>query len=175
MTLLESLLRYWLRWPGVERLIHDHLWVWGVCQSVHFAGMALLIGTVGMLDLRLLGLAKDLPIAPLKRLVPWGVLGFALCLVTGVVFVTGMYANVNIHPYVVLTSDVFLQLKLLFVMLAGLNLLAFYVTGMSRAVDRLGAGDAAPPMAKVIAGLSLCLWIGVMYFARLIPSGKFQP
>ena len=172
---MESLLRYWLRWPGVERLIYDHLWLWGVCQSLHFVGMTLLIGTVGMLDLRLLGMAKELPIATLKRLIPWGVFGFMLCLATGLVFVTGMYANINVHPYIVLTSDVFLQLKLLFVVLAGLNLLAFYVTGVSRAVDRIGAGGDAPVLAKVIAGISLSLWIGVMYFARLIPSGKFQP
>jgi hypothetical protein len=98
-----------------------------------------------------------------------------LCLATGLVFVTGMYANINVHPYVVLTSDIFLQLKLLLVVLAGLNLLAFYVTGMSRAVDRIGAGGDAPVLAKVIAGISLSLWIRVMYFARLIPSGKFQP
>ena len=59
--------------------------------------------------------------------------------------------------------------------LAGINLLLFYVTGMSRVVDRLEAGDEAPPLAKFFAGASLFLWIAVMYFARLIPSGKFQP
>jgi hypothetical protein len=96
------------------------------------------------------------------------VFGFVLCLATGLLFVTGIYANINIHPYVVLKSDVFLQLKLGFVMLAGINLLAFYVTGMSRTVDRLEAGDDAPPLAKVFAGASLCIWIAVMYFARLI-------
>jgi hypothetical protein len=68
--------------------------------------------------------------------------------VTGFLFVTGIYANVNVHPYVVLTSDVFLQLKLLFVLLAGINLFAFYLTGMSKAVDRLGAGEDAPPWPK---------------------------
>jgi hypothetical protein len=172
---MESFLRYWLRWPSVEQVIYDHLWVWGVCQTLHFVGMALLIGTVGLLDLRLLGMAKDIPISALKRLIPWGVVGFVICLATGLVFVTGIQANVNVHPYVVLTSDVYLQLKLLFVLFAGLNLLAFYVTGMSRAVDRLEAGSEAPPLAKVIAGTSLFLWIGVMYFARLIPAGKFQP
>ena len=101
--------------------------------------------------------------------------GFALCFATGFVFIGGMQANVNVHPYVVLTSDVYLQLKLLFVLLAGLNLLAFYLTGMSRAADRLGPDDEAPVLAKVIAAASLSLWIGVMYFARLIPAGKFQP
>jgi len=172
---MEPFLRYWLRWPSVEHLIYQHLWVWGVCQSLHFVGMALLIGTVGILDLRLLGMAKQFPVGALKKLIPWGVFGFVLCLATGLLFVTGIYANINIHPYVVLTSDVFLQLKLLFVVLAGVNLLLFYVTGMSKAVDRLEAGEDAPPLAKVFAGASLALWIAVMYFARLIPSGKFQP
>lgn len=172
---MEPFLRYWMRWPSVEHLIYKYLWVWGVWQSLHFVGMVLLIGTVGILDMRLLGMAKELPVAALKRLLPWGVLGFVICLVTGLLFVTGIYANVAVHPYVVLTSDVFLQLKLAFILLAGLNLLAFYVTGMSRAVDGLGPGDDAPPLAKVFAGASLCFWIAVMYFARLIPTGKFQP
>jgi hypothetical protein len=172
---MEQFLRYWMRWPGVEHLIYRYLWVWGVCQSLHFVGMALLIGTVGIFDLRMLGMAKQLPPAALKKLIPWGVFGFLLCLSTGFIFITGMYANINVHPYVVLKSDVFLQLKLFFVLLAGLNLLAFYATGMSTAVDRLGPGDDAPALAKVFAGASLAFWIAVMYFARLIPSGKFHP
>jgi hypothetical protein len=172
---MDAFLTTWLRWPSVERLIIDHLWVWGVCQSLHFVGMALLIGTVGILDLRLLGVAKDMPVLPIKKLIPWGVFGFVLCLVTGFIFVAGMYANINVPGYIVLKSDVFLQIKLIFVLLAGLNLLAFYATGMSRAVDRLQGGDDAPRLAKFIAIASLFLWVGVMYFARLIPSGKFQP
>jgi hypothetical protein len=172
---MEQVLRYWLRWPSVEHLIYTYLWVWGVCQSLHFVGMALLVGTVGMLDLRMLGMAKQVPPAALKKLIPWGVFGFVLCVATGFIFVTGLYANINVHPYVVLKSDVFLQLKLLFVLFAGLNLLAFYLTGMSKAVDRLGPGDDAPWLAKTFAGASLVFWITVMYFARLIPSGKFQP
>jgi hypothetical protein len=164
-----------MRWPGVEQLIYRYLWVWGVAQSLHFVGMALLIGTVGILDLRLIGMAKEFTVSAIKKLIPWGVFGFVLCLATGLLFITGIYANINIHPYVVLQNDVFLQLKLGFVGLAGVNLLLFYATGMSRAVDRLEAGADAPPLAKVFAGASLFLWIAVMYFARLIPSGKFQP
>jgi uncharacterized membrane-anchored protein len=128
-----------------------------------------------MLDLRLLGFAKELPVVAIKRLIPWGVFGFVLCLATGFIFVAGMYANINVPGYIVLKSDVFLQLKLVFVLLAGLNLLAFYATGMSKAADRLRPGEQAPRLAKAIAIASLFLWIGVMYFARLIPSGKFQP
>jgi hypothetical protein len=68
-------------------------------------------------------------------------------------------------------TDIWLDLKLLFIFLAGINLLAFYLTGMSRAVDGLGPGDDAPPLAKVIAGTSLFLWLAVIYVGRLIPWG----
>jgi len=85
-------------------------------------------------------------------------------------FVTGMRANVPSSPYDVIRTNVWLQLKLLFIVLAGVNLLTFYVTGMSHAVDDLRPGDDAPVMAKVIAGASLFLWLGVIYFGRLIPE-----
>ena len=62
-------------------------------------------------------------------------------------------------------------MKLLFIFAAGLNLLAFYLTGAAQTVDGLGAGDDAPLLAKVIAGTSLFLWIGVIVFGRLIPEG----
>jgi hypothetical protein len=61
-------------------------------------------------------------------------------------------------------------LKLLFIALAGVNLFAFYLTGMSHKVDDLQAEDDAPPLAKLIAATSLILWLGVIYFGRLIPE-----
>jgi hypothetical protein len=73
--------------------------------------------------------------------------------------------------YDVLTTDIWLDLKLLFLFLAGINLLVFYKTGMSRVVDDLGPGEDAPFLAKAIAGASLFLWLGVIYFGRLIPWG----
>ena len=69
---MEQFLRYWMRWPSVEHLVYRHLWVWGVGQSLHFVGMALLIGTVGILDLRILGMAKQFPVLALKKLIPSG-------------------------------------------------------------------------------------------------------
>ncbi len=168
---MESFVNYWLTSPAlVEFLIH-HSWGWTMSEVLHFIGLTLLIGTIGMFDLRLLGVAKELPISQLRRLLPWGALGFVLCVATGLVFVLGLKANVPNPIYNVLTTDTFLQLKLLFIFLAGLNLLAFYLTGVSRAVDLLGPGEDATPLAKVIAGTSLFLWIGVIYFGRHIPWG----
>jgi hypothetical protein len=137
---MESFLRYWLRWPALEVLM-AYPWARPVCETVHFVGLCLLIGIVGSFDLRLLGVAKGLPLAPLKRLLPWGVFGFVLCLITGDLFVGGIGANlVGDNAFDVIMRDIYLQLKLIFIFLAGLNLLAFYLTGMARAVDALGPG-----------------------------------
>jgi hypothetical protein len=171
---MEAFLNYWLRWPIIETFFRSYAWAWPLCETFHFFGLILLVGTVGMFDLRLLGFAKGLPIAPMRRLLPWGVLGFILAVVTGLMFVTGIFVNVEIPAGTVLKADVYLQLKLLFMALAGLNLLAFYLTGMSRAVENLGAGEDAPVTARIIAGVSLFLWFGVVYMGRLIPFGDFS-
>ena len=63
---------------------------WVICEVVHFIGLALLIGTVGLLDLRLMGVAKRLPVGAMKPLIRLGNgAGFVLCFLSGVVFVSG--------------------------------------------------------------------------------------
>jgi hypothetical protein len=168
---METFLRTWLEWPSVAAFIARYTWAWPLGETFHFFGIILLIGGVGLFDLRLLGVAKGLPVAAVRRLLPWGVTGFLFCVVTGFMFVTGVRANVPSSPYDVIRSNPWLQLKLAFIGFAGLNLLAFYLTGMDRAVSSLRAGDDAPALAKVIAAASLFFWLGVIYFGRLIPEG----
>jgi hypothetical protein len=168
---METFLRTWLEWPSVAAFISKYTWAWPLGETFHFFGIILLIGGVGMFDLRLRGVARQLPVAAVRRLLPWGVTGFILCLVTGLMFVTGVRANVPSSPYDVIKSNVWLQMKFVFIALAGLNLLAFYVTGMHRKVEDLGPGANAPMLAKVIAAASLFFWLGVIYFGRLIPEG----
>ncbi len=155
----------------VEDLIGAYRWVWPLSEVLHFVGLTLLVGIVTVFDLRLLGVAKRLPVAPLRQLLPWAVFGLGLCVVTGLLFVTGLWANVKTHPVEALVVDHYLQLKLIFIFLAGVNLAVFYQSGMSRAVDEVGPGDDAPPLAKAIAATSLFLWVGVIYWGRLIPWG----
>ena len=168
---METFLRTWLEWPSVAAFISKYTWAWPLGETFHFFGIILLIGGVGLFDMRLLGLAKQLPVKAVTRLLPWGVAGFIICVVTGLMFVTGVRANVPNSPYDVIKSNVWLQMKFVFIALAGLNLLVFYLTGMNRAVDHLGPGDDAPATAKVIAAASLFFWLGVIYFGRLIPEG----
>ena len=137
-------------------------WVLPVCESLHFIGMAMLVGIVGVFDLRLLGMAKRLPVAPLQRLMPWALLGFVLSLGSGLVFITA-----NPRQYLAPLSLSFVA-KMFFILLACLNVLFFYATGLKRAVDGVDAGQDAPLGAKVSAGLSLFLWVGVMYWGRVL-------
>ena len=150
--------------PMLASFVNRASWMWPMCEILHFVGMALLIGMVGVLDLRLLGVARGLPVAQLQRLIPWGIFGFVISLMTGIIFVSG---DVSAPPIDKLNNLAF-ELKMLFMLLAGINVLAFYVTGVSRAVDAVGPGDDAPLSAKVIAAISLLLWIGVIYFGRMI-------
>jgi Family of unknown function (DUF6644) len=133
-----------------------------VCESLHFICMALLVGIVGVFDLRLLGMAKRLPVAPLQRLMPWALLGFVLSLGTGVVFIAA-----NPRQYLAPLSLSFVA-KMFFILLACLNVLLFYASGLKRVADGVGAGEDAPMGAKVSACVSLFLWVGVMYWGRVL-------
>ena len=143
-------------------------WVWPLCETLHFMGMALLVGMVGVLDLRLLGVAKGLPVSALSRLLPWGLAGFALNLLTGFMFYAGSPEQYMGNGDDLLPNQAF-ELKLLFIALAGLNVLVFYGTGLHRQVQSIEAGQDAPLAAKLLGGASLFLWVGVMYWGRMLP------
>jgi hypothetical protein len=161
MALVESFSK-WLATTSLSWAARGgYPWVWPASETLHFIGMALLVGVVGLLDLRMLGFAKGLPIAPINRLLPWGIAGFALNLITGCIFFAG-------DPFQYIHNDVFWA-KMLFILLAGANVGVFYLTGLSRRVDACNAGDDAPWGARVAAAVSLLLWIGVMYLGRMLP------
>ena len=134
-------------------------WEWPVAESLHFIGLSLLIGTVGLFDLRLLGLGRRIPLPGLHRLVPWGVLGYGINLMTGICFFTAAPDQYMYNPS--------FQFKILFMSLAGVNVALFYTT-MFRKIKVLGPGDNAPLPARIIGGASLFLWLGVITCGRLL-------
>jgi uncharacterized membrane protein len=141
------------------RLFMQTSWGWPATESVHFIGLTLLFGSIAVWDLRLLGLGRGVPISAFHRLVPYAVAGFTINVVTGSMFVM---AEANQYVY----NRAF-QFKLLFLALAGLNVLIFYVT-MFRRVATSGAGAAPPLLAKLNGALSLAFWMAVIICGRLI-------
>jgi len=149
----------WLSGTWLHRFAAESQWVWAAMETLHFLGLGLLVGTIGVLDLRLLGLARGLPLAPLEKLVPWGVAGFVLNVVTGIVFFAGA-------PYQYIYNLAF-QWKVLFMLAAGLNILVFY-TSVARRTWAVPAGEHAPLAARIIGGVSLFCWVAVMYWGRML-------
>jgi len=133
-------------------------WGWPFAESVHFLGLSMLVGCVGVFDLRLLGVGRRIPIAALHKLIPWGLLGFAINASTG-----SMFLLTEPDQYIYNPS---FQFKLLFITIAGLNALLFYATSWGR-VNADGTINA-PRAGKVAAVISLSMWISVIVCGRLL-------
>jgi hypothetical protein len=122
--------------------------------------MALFVGGVVAVNLRILGVARAIPIAPMRKLAAWGTLGFAITAITGL----GFYAG---FPNQYLSWAFFF--KMAFIVLAGANMALFYRTGLHHRVDQVGPGQDVPFGAKICAAASLCLWCGVIFMGRMLP------
>jgi hypothetical protein len=139
-------------------------WIWPLIEDFHFIGLILIMGTVGLLNIRVLGFLKKLPVRPLHRLVPLGIAGLSINVVTGILFFIGM-------PSFYVFNWVF-QAKILAILFAAGNLILFHCTGIFRKWDRVGPGEEAPFFAKIVAATSLLLWLGVIVLGRYIPIGE---
>ncbi len=161
MHLIETV-GYWLRATSLSWAVAGGIpWIWPVCETLHFIGLGVLFGIAGALDLRMLGVAKQYPIAPFQALIPFAIGGFVLNAITGALFFVGApFQYIHNYPF---------WWKLSFIALAGLNVLVFQIRGMAKAVDQVGPGGDAPTAAKWAAAISLVLWVGVMFWGRMLP------
>jgi uncharacterized membrane protein len=135
-------------------------WWWTFMMAMHFIGLILIVGTVGLLDIRIMGFLKQLPVAPVHRLLPWGLAGLGINIATGLMAFAGRPDN-----YI---FSIAFWLKMLALMLLGLNAVAFYMTDIFGDVENLKAGDDAPISAKLVAASSLILWFAVITLGRYI-------
>ncbi len=111
-----------------------------------------------MIDLRMLGVMKDVAFPALHRLLPWAILGFGTNLVTGMLFFVA-----SPEQY---TNNIAFVWKIILVMLAGAN--ALYFTLFDEAW-LLQPGDDAPFTAKAVAVSAIALWLGVLYCGSMLP------
>ena len=129
-----------------------HPWAYPAFEVLHIVGIALLVGNLVLLELRVWGLAPELPLRPLARLSLLLALGgFGLLATTGLL----MFAT---RPNELLANRAF-TLKLGLIMLAGLNAGFFHARGSLARLDRT---------ARVQTALSLGLWLAVIICGRSI-------
>ena len=148
----------WVTSRAVGTLVVDTPWIWPAAETLHFIGLSLIFGVLLAVNLRILGAMKEVPFAALHRLLPWGILGFALNFVTGMLFFIAAASQY-------LNSFVFYW-KIAFLMVAGAQFL--YLT-VSNRTWMLHQGQAAPALDKVIAVVGIGAWAGVIYWGRMLP------
>ena len=146
---------------GFATTIRDSIWMFPIIESIHVISFTLVVGTIAVIDLRLLGLASTQ--RSFQRMasdiLKWTWAAFALTVATGL---TMFSTNATIYYH-----NPFFRTKMLLLVLAGVNMLAFEMTAR-RTVNRWDKARSAPPSGKAVAVVSLTLWIGVIFMGRII-------
>lgn len=151
----------WLEATALATRIRESLLLFPLLESAHVLGLALVVGTITVIDLRLLGLASTG--RSFRRMssdiLKWTWAAFALTAVTGaLMFTTNAAVYYHNTPF---------RVKMVLLALAGLNVLAFELTA-GRIVDRWDRAPSAPLAGRTMAALSLAIWIGVIVAGRVI-------
>jgi len=134
--------------------------LWPICETLHFIGLALLIGGAGLIDLRLMGFFKSVSVSAIMQVRTWAALGLLINVVTGTLFFIGapdQYINNSAWYF-----------KLLFLAVAMINLIVFETTQKKRMLS-VGAGEDTPISFKVAGAVSMGSWFLVLYFGRMLP------
>lgn len=149
---------------GLGQAMRQWLWLYPSVEVVHLVGIGLLFGSVAVLDLRLLGLSRDIPVKKLARhVLPWTAASFVLIVPSG-------FLMFSAHATEFIDSEVFV-LKMLLIMAAGVNAALFH-TVTFRTADVWDSEEMRklppPPSARAAGAISLLLWISVIACGRLL-------
>ena len=152
-------------WTWLEGLpLAEHIgftWWFPFLESIHVLTVAILVGSILMVDLRLLGLvALRYPASRMTReLIPWTWGALSVAVVTGSgMFITRAATYIEHPPF---------QIKLVMILLAGLNMALFQVRTF-RSVEQWDNAASPPIAARVAGATSLLLWAGVVLAGRWI-------
>jgi hypothetical protein len=142
--------------------LRDSTWLLPAIKAVHLAGISTLVGTIAVLDLRLLGVRRSLPVRRLAaRVLPWSAGSFLLIVPSGLAMFVARAGEL-------IASPVF-ALKMCLIMAAGINAAVFHAAVFRRAAQ--WDVDAMPPAAaRGSAALSLLLWLSVIACGRWLAS-----
>lgn len=150
----------WLENTNGSVAIRESILLYPIIETTHVLSLTLFLGMIAMLDLRLLAVAlRGVPVSEVaERLLPWAFVGFALMVVSGLLlFYSGPVRA---------SQNIFFQMKVVMIALAGVNALVFHRTIFKRVAS--WDNERTPPMRARMAGLcSMLLWVGVVVCGRL--------
>jgi hypothetical protein len=158
----------WLAAIPASSDLRGSVWVYPIVESVHVLALTLFVGMSVLWDLRLLNaLLRSTPISQIQqRMMPWMMGGFVLMVLSG----AGLFFGDPVRFYL----NVFFRIKVVMLILAGLNAYYFHASAAGR---NLAGWDVAPrtPFSARLAGtLSLVLWAGIITAGRMIAYNWFD-
>jgi hypothetical protein len=136
-------------------------WLFPNVETLHVISLALVFGSIAMVDLRLVGLAeRDSAVSKLsKEVLPYTWTAFACAVITGTLL---FMSKAHVYFY-----NLQFELKFLCMLLAGINMAIFHFGSYRHVLD--WDRTLPPPAGARLAGvLSIMLWVGVIFFGRWV-------
>ena len=157
---VDSILQKIYDWPISEAIRVDYFW-FPFFESIHVIAVTLVVGSIFIVDLRLLGITSNKkPVTELaKEVLPWTWGLFVIGVIAGSL----MFISKATNYY----DDVYFRYKMVFILLAGLNMAIFHVFTF-RSVARWDRDVPTLMGAKIAGGLSMLFWIVVVFCGRWI-------
>lgn len=157
----------WLANTSGSIALHESLWGYPIVESVHVLTLCLFLGLAVMVDLRLVGatMVRTPASEVMRRLLPWEIAGFVVMVITGSL----LFYAIPVKTYL----NIFFRLKVLFLLLAGINIVVFHGT-VYRSMHKWDLDLVPPFRARLAGGLSLALWAGIVVAGRMIAYNWFD-
>jgi hypothetical protein len=160
---LESITKAlgWLDSTSLAVFIRESPWTFPAIEAIHVIALALVVGTIAIIDLRLLGFASThRAFTELSgEVLPWTWSAFVFAATTGVL----MFVSQPLGYY----ENSAFRIKIVLLLLAGLNMMVFQLI-THRGVSRWDRAASVPLSGKLAGALSLIFWIAIVFFGRRI-------
>jgi len=156
----DSGILHWIESSEAALFIRQSLWLYPAVEIIHIIGFAVLVGAAFLFDLRLLGLARKLPIREsINHFIFWARISFLVVLPSGLILFMVDAVNIASNPA--------FQIKLILILLAGFNALVFHKFTV-RSVAKWNSNKMPPIGARISGLISILLWFSVIACGRLI-------
>ena len=147
-----------LEQTSLGKFIHesDSLMGFAFFLTVHVIGMCFIVGANTVVSMRLLGIAPQIPLQPLRRLFPFMWFGLALTVITGFALATAAATTRLLNP-ILLSKE-------------GVIIVATYIMFrmQKKVFDGAVSGDAVTRAARTMAAWQIFLWVTIVIAGRLI-------
>ena len=150
----------WLAATDWSIALHESLYMYSLTESAHVLAITVFVGTIAMIDLRVLGVAyPNVAMSEmLKRILPWTLGGFIALVITGLM----LFYAIPLRTW----HSIWFRMKLVLILIGLVNALYFtVVVERDKATWDFGK---TPLRARLSSSLSLTVWIFVIAFGRLI-------